>query len=80
MKNKKQDILSLLKKEERLSTNKISFKIKASYSRTLELLEELKKEKKVKQNKELMGISWSLNIADKSKVKRGVKRKGISTK
>ena len=60
MKDKKQMILNLLKKEEKIATTKISTLIKASYQRTIQLLDELKKEKKIKQNKELMGISWSL--------------------
>ena len=59
MKDKKQMILNLLKKG-KLSTTKIAIGIKASSPRTNELLEELKKEKKVKQNREMMGISWSL--------------------
>jgi hypothetical protein len=60
MEDKKQLILNLLKKGERLSTNKIASMIKSNYYRTIDLLNELEKEKKVKQNKELMGISWSL--------------------
>jgi len=72
MKNKKEQIINLLRYDKRLSlsTNKIASTIKSNYYRTLELLNELKKEKKIKQYKELMGISWGLNIADISKVKK----------
>jgi hypothetical protein len=58
--DKKQMILNTLKRERKLSTTKIAFYIKASHPRALELLEELKKEKSIKQNREMMGISWSL--------------------
>lgn len=60
MEDKKQTILKALQKNKKLSTNKIAFLIKSNHPRAFELLEELKKEKKVKQNKEMMGISWSL--------------------
>lgn len=60
MKDKKNDILNLLKKNERLSTTKIAYLIKASNPRTIILLRELVMENKVKMNKEIMGFSWSL--------------------
>lgn len=59
-KNKKDMIIELLRKEKKLSTSRISALIRASYPRAVELLNQLKKEKKVKINREMMGLSWSL--------------------
>ena len=55
----KDKILKLLKKEE-LSTSKIGNKIKRSYYRTLEILKELEKDKKVKSKQKVRGVYWSL--------------------
>jgi len=60
MKNKKELIIELLRKEKKIPTSKIALGIKANYQRTVELLGELKREKKVKLNREMMGVSWSL--------------------
>lgn len=60
MKDKKEIILKLLKKEGRMSTNRISSLIKSSFPRALELLVELEKEKKVKKIEETMSTYWEL--------------------
>jgi heme oxygenase len=61
MKDKEKQIINELNKVKKLSTTKIASIIKSNYERALELLTNLKKKKIVKQNKELMGVSWSLN-------------------
>lgn len=52
-------ILKLLKKKE-LSTSKIAQKIKRNYNKTLELLKNLKKEKKISSNETIKGVYWEL--------------------
>ena len=59
-------ILKLLNSEERLSTSRIAGTLGISYDYTLKLLEELKKEKKVKSQKETLATYWEIN---KEKIK-----------
>lgn len=60
MKNKKEQIINLLKRGERIPTKTIARSIKSNYPRALTLLTELKREGKVKSFKEMRGVSWSL--------------------
>lgn len=60
MKDKKEKILELLKKEGELSTSRISYAISSNQYRTEELLVELKKEGKVEKRQGKSGVYWKL--------------------
>lgn len=59
-KDKKELIVQFLKKEGELSTSKIASLISANNYRTEKLLNELKKEGKVKNNLTKQGMRWRL--------------------
>lgn len=60
MKDKKRDILKIIKKGDEFSTSKIAYIINANYNRAEELLEELKKEKRVVNIQKKSGVFWRL--------------------
>ncbi len=60
MKNKKEMILKLLSKGKQKSTRTISDSIKSNWERTLELLDDLLEEKKVKKIEETIATYWMI--------------------
>jgi len=62
MKDKKKEIIKLLRKESELSTSRIAFMINSNYWRTERLLWELKEDKKVIRKQGKSGVYWSLKI------------------
>jgi len=60
MKDKKEEILKLLKKEGELSTSKIAYAISSNQYRTEELLEGLGKERKIEKRQGKSGVYWRI--------------------
>lgn len=65
--DKKKEIINILKKGDELTKSRISALISSNLYKAEELLEELKKEGKVKETITKKGVFWGLKKGEKTK-------------